>query len=141
MGAVAPGGLCVFNEEVIELFHISEKSLQSVIDRETKRIDALNQLYRQGRNTPDIKSKTVIVIDDGIATGMTMRVAVDLLHRGGAEKIIVAVPVAPLDTCENFANLVDEVICLQTPRDFYGVGFWYEDFSQTTDEEVAQLLQ
>lgn len=141
MGAIALGGLCVLNEEILQILHISDGALQIVIDRETKRLTELNQLYRGGKENPNCEGKTIIIIDDGIATGMTMKVAVKFLRQKGAQKIIVAAPVSPADTFNDLLQEADEVISLQIPRDFFGVGSWYEDFSQTTDEEVLQLLQ
>src|SRR5205814_5267355 len=96
--------------------------------------------YRDGRPPPDVHGKTVILVDDGLATGSSMRAAVAALRQMGPAKIVVAVPVAAAETCAEFSREVDEVVCAQTPEPFRAVGWWYEDFGQTSDEEVRALL-
>jgi predicted phosphoribosyltransferase len=141
MGALAGGGLYVLNDEVIDLLRIGRNIIDDVMAHEKEELERRNRLYRQGRPPPDVEGKTVIVIDDGLATGATMRAAVISLRQAGATRIIVAVPVGAPSTCEDLEEEADKVICLFTPEPFYGVGVWYDDFSQTMDKEVQSLLQ
>jgi putative phosphoribosyl transferase len=141
MGAIASGGVRVVNEEIIRYLQpYADAILEAVTAKESVEIERREREYRDGRPAPELKGGTVILVDDGLATGATMRAAVAALRQRQAAKIIVAVPVGSPDTCQEFEEEVDETICAITPEDFYGVGQFYEDFSQTTDEEVRDLL-
>lgn len=142
MGAIASGGVQVLNEELVELLEIPEEWIEIVSTREKRELVRREKLYRGSSVPLDVKGRTVIVVDDGLATGSTMRAAVNALKRLGPAKIIVAVPVAARETCESFNAGADAVcVCVMTPEPFQGVGRWYEDFSQTTDDEVCRLLK
>jgi putative phosphoribosyl transferase len=140
MGAVATGGVRVLNEQVINALGIPGYVVDAVAQWEQRELERRAQLYRGNRPPPDVRGKTVILVDDGLATGSTMLAAVEALRRLGPARIVVAVPVASPDTCELLKDKVDEVICAVTPEPFYAVGLWYRDFSQTSDEEVRELL-
>ena len=140
MGAIAMGGIRVINEEVVHSLHISPHVLDAVALREQQELERREQLYRDDRPLPVVRDQTVILIDDGLATGATMRAAVHALQVQGPAKIVVAVPVAAYPTYRQFRTEVDEIICPQTPEVFYGVGWWYEDFSQTSDQQVRDFL-
>jgi predicted phosphoribosyltransferase len=140
MGAIASGGVRVLNDRVVGAFRPSDKVIQSVEAEERRELERREREYRGGRPPLDVRGKTVILVDDGLATGSTMRAAVAALRRLGPARIVVAVPVGAAETCEEFTEEADEAICAQEPTPFYGVGMWYEDFSQTTDEEVRELL-
>jgi len=140
MGAIAMGGIRVINEDVIHSLHISPHVVDAVAVREERERERREQLYRDNRPLPILRDKTVILIDDGLATGATMRAAVHALRIQGPAKIVVAVPVAAYATYRQFRSEADEIICAQTPEVFYGVGWWYEDFSQTSDQQVRELL-
>jgi putative phosphoribosyl transferase len=141
MGAIAIGDHYVFNQEIIHALQIPQFIIHQTIDKQKQIIAERNQIYRSNRPAPELKGKTIILVDDGLATGATMRVAVAAIQQQESEKIIVAVPVAAPETCQQLAKEVDEVVCLQTPEPFYGVGRWYENFNQTTDAEVIDLLK
>ena len=141
MGALAGGGLYVINDEVINLMRIGKNIINDVMVHERAELERRNKLYRQGRPPPDVADKTVIVIDDGLATGATMRAAIMSLRQAGADRIIAAAPVGAPSTCRDLEKDADGVLCLFTPEPFYGVGVWYDDFSQTMDREVQSLLQ
>ena len=140
MGAIASGGVRVLNEEIIQHLGIFEDVIARVAAREQQELERREFTYREGRPLPEISGKTVILIDDGLATGATMRAAVTALKAKRPHKLIVAVPTAAPDTCASIQKLVDRMVCLITPMPFGGVGAWYEDFSQTTDQEVQELL-
>lgn len=140
MGAIATGGIRVINESVVRMLHIPEHIIDAVAAREQQELERREHLYRDDRPPPDVHASTVILIDDGLATGSTMRAAIAALRLQHPARIVVAVPVAALATCEELGTEVDEIVCVQTPEPFYGVGLWYENFSQTTDEEVHDLL-
>jgi predicted phosphoribosyltransferase len=140
MGAIASGGVRVLNEEVVRVLDVPDDVLRAVTAEEEWELKRREQLYRDDRPLPSVEDKTVILIDDGLATGSTMRAAVAALRRLGPARIVVAVPVASADTCEEMRGEVDEVVCAHTPDPFHAVGLWYQDFSQTTDEEVRDLL-
>jgi putative phosphoribosyl transferase len=140
VGAIASGGVRVLNQEVARALPNAEEIIEAVTRHETAELERREQEYRDGRPSPEIRDKTVILIDDGLATGATMRAAVAALRQRAAAKIIVAVPVGPPDTCREFEGLADEVICASAPEFFQAVGQYYEDFSQTSDEEVRDLL-
>jgi putative phosphoribosyl transferase len=141
MGAVASGGVRVINDQVVKALRIPDYVIDAVAQWEQQEVERRERLYRGNRPPPDVHGKTVILVDDGLATGSTMLAAVEALRRLGPARIIVAVPVASPDTCELLKEKVDEVVCAVTPEPFYAVGLWYEDFSQVSDEEVRELLQ
>jgi len=141
MGAIATGGVRVLNQEVVEALRIPEESIAVVAAREQQELRRRERLYRDDRPGPHVRGRTVILIDDGLATGSTMRAAAAALRQQQPARLIVAVPTAAPETCAEFQAEVDEVICAITPDPFYAVGLWYEDFSQTTDEEVRNLLE
>ena len=141
MGAIASGGVQVVNHDVVDSLGIPQRAIDAVAQRELIELQRRERDYRGNRPPVDVKGKKVIVIDDGLATGSTMRAAAAALEQEGAAKVIVAVPVAARETCEEFRREVDEIICAMTPEPFRAVGLWYENFDQTTDEEVRDLLQ
>jgi predicted phosphoribosyltransferase len=140
MGAIASGGVQVLNREVVEMLQIPEQVIAQVAEHEQEELTRRQREYRGARPEPEVTGKTVILVDDGLATGSTMRAAAEALRHAGAERLVVAVPVAPPETCAALGREVDQIVCLMTPEPFYGVGMWYEDFAQTTDEEVRELL-
>lgn len=141
MGAISLGNTVVLNEEVIDSYDISQEDIERVENRELQELKRRNQLYRQGREYPSIANKTVILIDDGLATGATAIAAVQALKKQNPHQVILAVPVGSPDTCNKLAEFADEVVCLNTPVNFYAVGQAYLNFSQTTDREVLELLE
>jgi predicted phosphoribosyltransferase len=141
MGAVASGGVRVLNGDIIRLLSVPEEVINFVAKRELQELQRRETLYRGNRPTPEVRDRTVILIDDGLATGASMRAAIAGLRAQHPTRIVVAVPAAAPDICEAFRSEVDEVVCAITPEPFYGVGRWYEDFSQVTDEEVQMLLE
>jgi predicted phosphoribosyltransferase len=141
MGAIASGGVRVVNEDVVRTLGITDDIIEEVAETETHELERREVAYRDGRPRPEIRGKVVILVDDGLATGSTMRAAVEAVQRLEPKRVIVAVPVGALDTCRELKEHADDVVCVQTPEPFYGVGTWYEDFSQTTDEEVRELLR
>ena len=140
MGAIASGGVRVLDPEVVRRFGVSKAELAAVTEAERRELARREQLYRESRPFPDVRGKTVILVDDGLATGATMAAAAAALRTQDPAKLIVAVPVSSPETCDAFRDLVDDIVCAVTPEPFYAVGLWYEDFSQTTDEEVHDLL-
>lgn len=140
MGAIASDNIRVLNEDVVMSFQIPERVIDMVAENERKELERRERAYRGDRPKPEIEGSTVILIDDGLATGATMRAAAAALKTKNPAKIVIAVPTAAPDICEIFRKEMDEIICLATPEPFYGVGAWYEDFSQTTDKEVCELL-
>jgi predicted phosphoribosyltransferase len=141
MGAIASGGVRVLNSEVVHLLGISANEIESITRREEQELERRERLYRGERPPIDPRGRIVILIDDGLATGSTMRAAAKALRRLGPEKIVVAVPVASPSICDELAAEVDQVVCAATPEPFYAVGQWYASFTQTTDEEVRDLLE
>ena len=139
-GAIASGGVRVLNEDVMRAIPHADEAIEAVTARETTELERREQIYRKGRPPPELRDRIVILVDDGLATGATMRAAVKALRQGGAARIVVAVPVGPLDTCRELEEEADVMICLSTPEFFQAVGQYYEDFSQTTDEDVRELL-
>ncbi|HEX4653055.1 MAG TPA: phosphoribosyltransferase [Candidatus Udaeobacter sp.] len=139
-GAIASGGVRVLNDEVVRVLPHAEEAIEAVTARETAELERREQIYREGRPPPELRDRTVILVDDGLATGATMRAAVKALRERGVAGIVVAVPVGPTDTCQELEQLVDETICLTMPVFFQAVGQYYEDFSQTSDEDVRELL-
>jgi putative phosphoribosyl transferase len=140
MGAIATGGIRVINEEVVRSLHIPPQVLDAVAFREEQELERREQLYRDDQPSPVVHNQTVILIDDGLATGATMRAAVHALQVQEPTKIVVAVPVAAYATYRQFRAEVDEIICAQIPEVFSGVGWWYEDFAQISDQQVRELL-
>ncbi|HAT1596494.1 TPA: phosphoribosyltransferase [Legionella pneumophila] len=139
-GALASNKITVYNEELLQYLQLSQKDINQVISQEENELARRNRAYRGDKPFPDLKNKIVILVDDGIATGASMRVAVLALRKESPKKIIVAVPVAPEDMKDIMKNVADEYVCLISPLSFNAVGLWYEDFSQTEDEEVLYLL-
>src|ERR1041384_4027891 len=140
MGAIATGGVRVINADVVDYLRIPARVVDAVVDTELRELERRERLYRGTRAEPDVSGKTVILVDDGLATGSTMRAAVEALRQQNPARIVVAVPVSAPETCNEYRMGVDEIICAQTPEPFMGVGMWYRDFSQTTDEEVREIL-
>ena len=140
MGAIASGGVRVLND-IVETMHIPEEVVEAVTAKELKELKRRERMYRDDRPAPDVGGRTVILVDDGLATGSTMRAAVAALRQKRPAHIVVAVPVGAAETCAEFQDEADEVVCACTPEPFYAVGLWYEDFSQTTDGEVHDLLE
>jgi len=141
MGAIASGGTVVLSRDVIRGLGIDDATVQRVIELERRELARRERRYRGDRPPPDVAGRTVILVDDGLATGATMRAAVAALARQAPKRLVVAVPVAAPDTCDELRAEVDEVVCAVTPEPFHAVGLWYDDFSQTTDEEVHDLLE
>ena len=140
MGAIASGGTVIFNEDIIQMLNVSKTEINQVIQSEQDELKRREQMYRGDRVFPVLTDKTIILVDDGIATGATIQAAIKGIRQHNPAKIIVAVPVAATETYETIKKLADQIICPQTPSHFYAVGAWYENFSQTTDEEVFDLL-
>ena len=140
MGAIAGGGVEVLNHDLIAELGISPAAVAAVAASERLELERRDRVFRGGRPMPELAGKTVIVIDDGLATGATMEAAVTALRRMNPAHIVAAVPVGARETCDRLSRLADRVVCLAMPAGFDAVGLWYEDFSQTTDEEVKQLL-
>jgi putative phosphoribosyl transferase len=140
MGAIASGGVRVLNEGVVQSLGIPPSTIDAVAARERAEMERREREYRGGRPAPDVRGRTVILVDDGLATGATMRAAAQALRQQGPARVVVAVPVAAEESCQELGSQVDEIVCSVTPEPFYGVGMWYEDFSQTTDAEVRDLL-
>lgn len=142
MGAIASGGIRVLNDNVISYLRLPVEVVDEVTAEEFSELERRERMYRGTRAPVDVTGQTVIVVDDGLATGSTMRAAVKALRKKNPKKIVVAVPVGARDTCDSFKNEVDTIaVCAITPEPFNAVGLWYRDFSQTTDAEVQQLLR
>lgn len=141
VGAIASGGTIFFNEPLMSQLNITRLSIQPVVEKEQEELLRREKLYRNNRPFPNLREKTVILVDDGIATGATMRAAIEALRKHKPTSIIIAVPVAAFSTCEEMAPLVEKIVCPLKPIDFYAVGLWYEHFPQTSDEEVIELLE
>lgn len=137
-GAIAHNGVTVFNKHISQT--LTQESIDKVVQREKSELLSREHRYRGTKPFPQLIDRSLIVVDDGLATGASMRVAVKALRQYGPANIIVAVPVAPPETCEWLQKVADQVVCSITPRPFHGVGRWYDDFSQTTDQEVISLL-
>jgi putative phosphoribosyl transferase len=140
MGAIASGGLRILNEDVVRTLRISEATIESVTLREQKELERRERLYRGDRSPLDLLYRTIILVDDGLATGATMLAAVLALRQQNPARIVVAVPVAAPEICDKFKSEVDEIVCEVTAESFYAVGLCYENFAQLNDEEVAELL-
>lgn len=141
MGAIASGGVRVINEELINYLGIPDEVIEAIAAVEQRELERRAIAYRADRPPPDVKDRVVILIDDGLATGSTMRAAATALRLQKPQRIVVAVPVSSPETYDEFRSEVDEIFCAVTPRHFQGVGLWYDDFSQTSDEEVRELLK
>ena len=141
MGAIASGGVRVINEELIDYLGIPDEVIDAIAAIEQRELERRAVAYRDDRPPPEIKDRVVILIDDGLATGSTMRAAAASLRLQKPQRIVVAVPVSSPETCDEFRSEVDEIVCAFTPQHFQGVGLWYDDFSQTSDEEVRELLK
>jgi len=141
MGAIATGGVRVVNEDLVSYLGIPDDVIDSIAAVEQRELERREQAYRDDRAPLDVKDRIVILIDDGLATGSTMRAAAASLRLQKPARIVVAVPVSSKETCEEFRSEVDEIVCAVTPEHFQGVGVWYHDFSQTSDEEVRELLK
>ena len=140
MGAVASGGVRVLNRDVVERLQLPDELIDAVTRRELQELERRERAYRGDRPFPDVQGKTIILVDDGLATGSTMRAAAEALRQHGPARLVIAVPAGSPETCNDFREEVDEVVCAITPDPFYAVGLWYQDFSQTTDDEVRELL-
>jgi putative phosphoribosyl transferase len=141
MGAIASGGVRVLSEDAIRWYGISASQIETVAREELAELQRREREYRQGRSLPDLYGRTVILVDDGLATGSSMRAAVQAVRAHKPARVVVAVPVGSATTCQEFADITDETVCARMPEPFSAVGLWYRDFSQTTDAEVSALLQ
>jgi putative phosphoribosyl transferase len=139
-GAIASGGVRVLNEDVVRAIPHADQAIEAVTARETTELRRREEIYREGRPAPELRDRVASLVDDGLATGATMRAAIKALRQSGVAKIVVAVPVGPPDTCHEIEEQADETICLSMPEFFQAVGQYYEDFSQTTDDDVRELL-
>jgi putative phosphoribosyl transferase len=140
MGAIASGGIRQVNYDVVRELRISPQQVEETILFEQRELERREHVYRDGRPAPDVRSHVVILVDDGVATGSTMRAAIAGLRQQDPRQIIVAVPIASQSVCRQLQNEADSVVCLATPADLYSVGEWYQNFCQTTDQEVRYLL-
>lgn len=140
-GAVASGGLRVLNDSVIQNLNIADPTIEEITARETQEMDRREREFRDGRHAPEVTGKPIILVDDGLATGATMRAAVQVLRKQKPERLIVAVPIGAREVCDYFKSEVDEIVCARTPQPFVAVGYGYDNFSQTTDDEVKFLLR
>jgi putative phosphoribosyl transferase len=139
MGAIASGGLLVLDERLVRALGLDESQLEQAIATELRELERREAAYG-GQDTPELAGKTVILVDDGLATGATMRAAALAVRRLNPARVVVAVPVAAEETCEQFRDVVDEIVCEVTPQPFQAVGLWYDDFSPTSDDEVRELV-
>jgi putative phosphoribosyl transferase len=140
MGAIASGGVRVLNADVVDWYGIPESLIDEVAREEQGELERRERVYREGQPPLDLRGRTVLLIDDGLATGSTMKAAVEAVRAHGPTRIVVAVPVGAPDTCRELSGVADEVVCARTPEPFAAVGQWYRDFSETTDAEVRALL-
>jgi putative phosphoribosyl transferase len=141
MGAIASGGVRIVSENVVEALGIPERVIATVAAAEAQELERRERVYREGRLFPEMRGRTVILVDDGLATGSTMRAAAAALRSLGAARLVAAVPVAPKESCDAVREVVDEVVCASVPERFQAVGEWYDDFSQISDQEVSELLR
>jgi putative phosphoribosyl transferase len=141
MGAIATGGVRVLNQRVVHWLGISDAVINKVTAEEQQELERRNQVYRGDKPALDVRNRSIILVDDGLATGSTMHAAIASLRQQKPDRIVVAVPVAPSSVYKEFQHEADEMICLQTPESFDAIGAWYVDFSQTTDQEVRDLLE
>jgi putative phosphoribosyl transferase len=140
IGAIASGGVQVLSSDVVRLYGVPQAAIDSIVGRECAELERREREYRQGHGMIDLHDKTVILVDDGLATGATMRAAVQAVRRHQPARVVVAAPVGAPQTCGELTDIADKVVCARMPHPFSAVGLWYRDFSQTTDEEVRQLL-
>ena len=141
MGAIASGGVRVLNNDVVRYYGIAPAVIDGVARQEQEELERRERAYRDGRTPTPLTGQIVILVDDGLATGSTMKAAVQAVRAHEPSRIVVAVPVGAADTCRDFEALADEIVCARAPSDFRAVGLWYRDFSQTTDREVSDLLE
>jgi len=141
IGAIASGGVRVLNEDLVRWYQLPDRVIEAIADEEQTELERREREYRGERPLIDLGGRTVILVDDGLATGASMRAAVQAVRAHQPARVVVAVPVGAPDTCEAFADITDETICARTPEPFSAVGLWYRDFSQTTDDEVRDLLE
>lgn len=141
MGAIGMGDVMVLNDDLVSWLGISREKIDRVAVQEKEELERRDHLYRGSRPFPDVRGRIIILIDDGIATGATLRAAIATMRKQQPQSIVVAVPVAPLSACDEFRAEADKIVCLMTPEPFHSISLWYEDFSQTTDEEVRKLLE
>lgn len=141
IGAIASGGVRLVDESAVRRFGVTESQLAAVSAAEERELERRERAYRDRLPSPDLHGKTVILIDDGLATGASMAAAATAVRAQDPGRVVVAVPVAAPETCEAFQDMVDQVVCGATPEPFHAVGLWYEDFSQTSDQEVHELLE
>jgi predicted phosphoribosyltransferase len=140
LGAIASGGTRVLNDDVVQMARIPDHAIDAIAAREQRELERRESAYREGRPPAPVHGRTAILVDDGLATGATMLAAARAVRNLGPKRVIIAVPVAARDTCDFLQREVDEIVCSETPEPFRAVGLWYEDFSQTTDDEVCDLL-
>jgi putative phosphoribosyl transferase len=141
MGAIASGGVLLLDQDVSQRLRVPRQAIAEVIDREKRELTRREELYRKDRPEPEIPQKSIILVDDGLATGSSMRAAIMVIRERDPAKIVVAVPVGPREAVESLRPLVDRYVCLSTPDHFRAVGRWYQEFPQTTDDEVIRLLE
>jgi predicted phosphoribosyltransferase len=141
LGAVASGGVRVLNDQVVAGLRLGEREIEPIVKRELAEVERRERAYRGGRPPLELERKVAILVDDGLATGATMRAAALAVRQLAPQRVVAAVPVAAGQTCDSFRADVDELVCASTPDPFYAVGAWYEDFAQTDDAEVRELLQ
>ena len=141
MGAIASGGIKVLNDDLIRSLKISQEAIRRVEEEERKELERREQTYRGDRPWPDLANRCVILVDDGLATGATMRAAIRGVRQSNPSCLVVAVPVAPPDTVAELREQVDDMVCLAEPEPFMAIGAWYQDFSQVSDEEVRHMLE
>jgi putative phosphoribosyl transferase len=141
MGAIASGGVRVLNQNVVDHIGITEKQIEEVAEAELRELERREQAFRRGHSPVLVLDRICILVDDGLATGSTMRAVVMALKQQKPQRIVIAVPVAAAETCAEFESLVDEVVCLYTPEPFIAVGRWYDDFTQLTDDEVRDYIE
>jgi putative phosphoribosyl transferase len=140
MGAIGEEGVCVLNPDVIRHLSITESALRRVEERERAELERRAERYRHGAPMTPLEGRTVVIVDDGLATGSTARAAIQVARAHGARRVVLAVPVAPQDTIDDLAAVADDVVCVASPRPFTAIGQWYRDFRQTSDDEVSRLL-
>ncbi|MBI4263820.1 MAG: phosphoribosyltransferase [Acidobacteria bacterium] len=141
MGAIASGGVRVLNDEVVQWYGITPSAIEAVAREEQRELERREQIYREGRPPAPLEGRVVILVDDGLATGSTMRAAVQAVRQHRPSKVVVAVPVGARETCDDLSAIADGVVCARMPVPFSAVGQWYLDFEQTTDEQVRELLR
>jgi predicted phosphoribosyltransferase len=141
IGAIASGGISIIDRRAVAELGISEGEIGGIVERESRELARRERLYRGTRPFPDLTGKTVILVDDGLATGASMRVAVEAIQAKNPARVVAAAPVASRSACSMLRKAADACVCVADPEPFYGVGMWYEDFSQTTDDEVIALLE